>query len=1102
MRQPGRRRETLVRQYYSSYVGTRTARSDTETREKGKADRRLQAWHVYLLVGVLATGVYFFLPSQSMQETVRPLFNLTALAAFVVGLLMHRPKRPLPWYLFTTGMLLFVLGIVVFVYYEITQGQEAPSPSLADVFFIASYPCAAAALLLIQSRRLVRDRASTIDPIIVAVAVGMLAWVFLMRPALVAEQSYSLAERLIFVAYPLMDVLLLAVVVRMLLVSGRRPFAYYPLVAGLFCTLLYDAAYSLATLEGSYETGSPIDASEMLFLVLFGTAALHPSMADLSDGLVLDPETKLTRRRLVLLAAASLMAPGLLALQAVRGERDSISVIVGGSVVLCLLVLARMAGIMRTREQAIDREKLLRKTSAALVAAPHREGVYGVALDATQDLMGKGSRSWVGVATGSSEEVTVVAATGDPAGEVAGTRIYLDEYPDAVRVGLLDGRVVEAEHPGIINGSKLEASGFDPQTRRVFLVPLLAQARLRGAILVITCAALTEDSKATLEALGREVTLALESVALTEEVYRRESEERFRALIQNSSDVVAIVGADGVNRYVSPVVERVLGYKPENGIGHSPFRPPLMHPDDADRVQGVFAGIIGSPGAEATVDFRLRHADGKWVQVEATTKNMLADPSIGGIVVNYRDITQRRTLEERLRYQAFHDPLTEMPNRALFMDRLGHALTRAERSKEAAAVLFLDLDNFKLVNDSLGHEVGDMLLVSVAERLQTCMRAEDTAARFGGDEFTVLLEGVMDVNDAVRVADKIMRALSAPFVLESREVFVTTSIGIVLGTSGRERPTDLLRNADVALYRAKANGKATYEVFDALMNVQALERLDLEADLRRAIERREFAVHYQPQLELQTGSIMGWEALVRWMHPERGPIPPGAFLSVAEETGLIFQIGSQVLEEACRQAQEWHEQHPNADAPLRMSVNISARQLQRPDELVREVVRVLEETRLAPDRLVLEITESMLMGDAEYNVDVLGKLKDLGIRIAVDDFGTGYSNLAYLKRFPVDLLKVDKSFVDGLEDDSDDSAIVKAIIDLARAMGMRTVAEGIETTGQASQLRDLECELGQGYYFSEPLPAAEASALLVNLSEPPSLRRCSVKGGSRWQSKR
>jgi diguanylate cyclase (GGDEF)-like protein len=399
-------------------------------------------------------------------------------------------------------------------------------------------------------------------------------------------------------------------------------------------------------------------------------------------------------------------------------------------------------------------------------------------------------------------------------------------------------------------------------------------------------------------------------------------------------------------------------------------------------------------------------------------------------------------------------------------------------------VIFSDLHNYKLVNDSLGHEAGDKLLVLVAQRLQATLRAEDTAARLGGDEFTILLEDIADASSAVRVADQITRALEAPFDLEGREVFINTSIGIALNTSARERPTDLLRNADVALYRAKASGKATWEVFDAAMNILSLERLELEADLRRAIERREFMVYYQPQLELQSGRTDGWEALVRWRHPERGLVSPAAFLSVAEESGLINQIGYLLLEEACQQAKEWQERHPSTDSPLKMSVNISARQFQRPDELVREVVRVLEKTGLAPGSLMLEITESMIMGDAEHNVDVLGKLKDLGVLIAVDDFGTGYSNLGYLRRFPVDMLKVDKSFVQGLGENPEETAIVQAVISLARALGLRTVAEGIETTEQLNHLRALGCELGQGYYFSEPLPADKASALLSAPAAP------------------
>ncbi len=485
-------------------------------RGKKIAGGKVQAWQVYLLLGLLATGAYFLLSSQAARDTLRVVIVAATLAATVAGVRMHRPSRPLPWYLFSTALLLSILAGATFVFYEAALGIKSPFPSMADVFFLAGYPCVAVALLLLQSRRLVRDRASIIDPIVVAVGVGMLSWVFLMKPYL-TDTSLTIPEQLFSIAYPLLDVLLLAVAVRLLLIPGRRPPAYYALSASTVLILAFDTAYIVETLAGTYDAGSPIHVLEMPFYVLFGVAALHPSMAELSETAQY-PETRLTKKRLALLAAASLTAPGVLAFEAARGETIDVPVIVAGSVILFLLVLTRMAGIMRSREQTIEHEKTLRKAAAALVAATDREGICEVALDATQSLLGKGSR--VAIATGSPEQATIVAASDNHNGEVAGVRIYLDEYPDFVRTGLLEVRIVEVESLHV-EGASEAAMDFDPETEVVYFIPLLVQARLRGVILVITDTALSDDRKATLEALGRESALALESSALAEEIHRR-----------------------------------------------------------------------------------------------------------------------------------------------------------------------------------------------------------------------------------------------------------------------------------------------------------------------------------------------------------------------------------------------------------------------------------------------------------------------------------------------------------------------------------------------------------------------------------------------------
>ena len=436
------------------------------------------------------------------------------------------------------------------------------------------------------------------------------------------------------------------------------------------------------------------------------------------------------------------------------------------------------------------------------------------------------------------------------------------------------------------------------------------------------------------------------------------------------------------------------------------------------------------------------------------------------------------------RHQALHDALTGLPNRALFINRLQQSIDRKSREPGTSAVLYMDLDQFKVINDSLGHEAGDELLIEVARRLQSCLRPTDTAARLGGDEFTILLDEISGPADAIKVAERVASALKSPFTLGENQVFATTSVGISLGTSDQTKPNDLLRDADVAMYEAKKEGKARYKMFDSAMHAQALQRLRMENGLRRDIEQDQLRVHYQPKISLATGRIVGMEALVRWEHPVRGLVPPGEFIPLAEETALINPLGHWVLREACRQTKQWRDDFPEAENMV-MSVNLSVRQFQQPN-LVGDLAELLRQTGLPAHALQLEITESVVTDDVYYAVGLLRELKDLGVELGIDDFGKGYSSLSALKHFPMDDLKIDRSFVDGLGEDVQDTAIVRLTVDLAHTVSMRAVGEGVETAGQLERLREMGCDMVQGFYFWKPLTPDAAATLLA---DPPTWPR-------------
>jgi diguanylate cyclase (GGDEF)-like protein/PAS domain S-box-containing protein len=569
----------------------------------------------------------------------------------------------------------------------------------------------------------------------------------------------------------------------------------------------------------------------------------------------------------------------------------------------------------------------------------------------------------------------------------------------------------------------------------------------------------------------REVNLQTKVEMSTTELQGREA--RFSALVENSSDLVTIVDRAGTILYQTPSVARVLGWDADK-FGATNFVAAL-HDSDQPRWRTIVDFLVEDSAGEMVAEWQVRHADGSWRFLQSIITNLIHEPSVGGLVLNSRDITAQKTLEDQLRHLAFHDQLTGLANRALFAEHLDQALRRQSRTGSGLAVLFIDLDEFKTVNDLHGHMLGDELLKQAAERLRTTLRTADAIARIGGDEFAAIFEGVGPGLDA-SAAERVIEAFAQPFLIESSEVFVTASMGMALNDSGTESAEDLMRNADLAMYAAKTANKGRYEVFSTDMHSTILDRMQMEVDLRRALDQSEFQAYYQPIVTLPLGTIVGVEALIRWNHPQRGLVMPGEFIGVAESSGMIVQIGAWILHRACHEFEDLTRGVAGGEN-LGLSVNLSTRQLS--DPLLIDTVRsALAISGLDARRLTLEITESAIMEDVSNTFRVLTELRSFGVKIAIDDFGTGYSSLSLLSEIPVDTLKIDQSFVTNVAKRPEPGRLIRAIQLLANDFGLCTVAEGVEELDQLEALQGLGCQAAQGYYFARPQPGLQLAELL------------------------
>ncbi len=999
----------------------------------------------------------FFLPQYHVY--LWGALGLGSVAAIVTGILRNKPTHRVPWVVIALGVTTFALGDITYDLLTEFLHEVNPYPSVSDAFYLATYVLLAAGLILMVRSHRRKGGGALLDALVTTLGLGALSWIYLIQPY-VHAQGMTVLARLTSMAYPLGDILLLCVLVHLVLTVGARSPSVRLLVLGAVGVLGSDAIYGWIQLHGSWKVGGPTDLGWVLFYICWGAAALHPTMGDLTMERSWRPR-RLKPLTLALLGVVALVAPLALVYRDVAGIPADGGILASVSSVVFVLVILRLTGLARGQAGDARREQALRGFSEHLVAATESADVWNAGVKA---VLAIGASGVVGclVTKRDAKQDEVIASTWF---ELMGTRVLVAEsesHRDQRLVSQADGESLLAWPPGTI-WTQVQLPEHGGLCERM----LLAHDR-----------PLPEDLRAILDGIAAQLLLALERVAFARLANEARDERRFQSMVQYSSDLITLLGTDLRVVYQSPAIRAVLGRAPDEFVG-KPLSD-IVHPDDVAAAETQLAKVLtGGLGSTSDFECRVAHADGQWRIINAVITNLFDEPDISAIVLNSRDVTERHALEQELNHQAFHDTLTGLANRSLFLDRLSHAMEKRDRGDNPVAVLFLDLDDFKAVNDNFGHPAGDQLLVSVGERIRSATRPSDTVARLGGDEFAVLVESGIMPGAAQDVASRITEALAPTFRIHTHEVAVGASIGIAVVQQPHETPDDLLRDADLAMYVAKRNGKGRIEMYQPNMHAEALRRFETEVGIREGLEAHQFEVFYQPIVNAHTGQLIAAEALVRWNHPSRGLLAPIEFIGIAEATGLIIPLGEQVLDAATRQAQAWL-QSGLVEQGFYISVNLSVRQLQEPN-LVDRVSQALNKSGLPPEALVLEVTESSLIDNLGDVVPRLLALRLLGVRLAVDDFGTGYSSLSYLADLPINFVKIDKSFIDRITPGAEGSAVVRGVIDLSRALGFSCIAEGVEREEQLSILDELGCNAVQGFLFARPASVTDISRDLERL---------------------